>query len=116
MLDALRVRVRREKLSREQRLIFEILDTVLSSFGPVLDRVDDEIDEVEQDVIQRAREESLQRIFSLKRDLIAMRRVVTPMRDFFARDSDEITHLRGMGPMTRCTFATCTTPTSTRRN
>ena len=87
-----------EDLRREQRLIFEILDTVLSSFGPVLDRVDDEIDEVEQDVIQRAREESLQRIFSLKRDLIAMRRVVTPMRDFFARDSDEITHLRGMEP------------------
>ena len=27
-----------------------------------------------------------------------MRRVVTPMRDFFARDSDEITHLRGMEP------------------
>ena len=98
VLDTLRTRVRREQVSREQRLIFEILDTVLSSYGPVLDRVDDEIDEVEQDVIQRAPEESLQRIFSLKRDLIAMRRVVTPMRDFFARDLDEITHLPGMEP------------------
>ena len=98
MLDALRERVRRESLSREQRLIFEILDTVLSSYGPVLDRVDDAIDEIEQDVIAQPREESLQRIFSLKRDLIAMRRVVTPMRDFFARDADEITHLPGMQP------------------
>ena len=49
-------------------------------------------------MIERPREESLQRIFSLKRDLIAMRRVVTPMRDFFARDADEITHLPGMEP------------------
>ena len=98
VLDALRERVRRESLSREQRLIFEILDTVLSSYGPVLDRVDDAIDEIEQDVIAQPREESLQRIFSLKRDLIAMRRVVTPMRDFFARDADEITHLPGMQP------------------
>ena len=65
---------------------------------PVLDRIDDAIDAVEQAVIERPREESLQQIFSLKRDLIGMRRVVTPMRDFFARDADEITHLPGMEP------------------
>jgi magnesium transporter len=71
---------------------------VLSSYVPVLDRIDDAIDEIEQNVIEQPREESLQRIFSLKRDLIAMRRVVTPMRDFFARDTDEIRHLPGMEP------------------
>ena len=98
VLETLRERVERESLSREQRLIFEILDTVLSSYAPVLDRVDDAIDEIEQDVIAQPREESLQRIYSLKRDLIAMRRVVTPMRDFFARDADEIAHLPGMKP------------------
>ena len=98
VLDELRARVRREPPARERALIFEILDTVLSSYVPVLDRVDDAIDEVEQDVIEQPREQSLQRIFSLKRDLIAMRRVVTPMRDFFARDADEIAHLPGMEP------------------
>ena len=98
VLDALRARVRREPLPRERALVFEILDTVLSSYVPVLERIDDAIDEIEQDVIEQPREEILQRIFSLKRDLIAMRRVVTPMRDFFARDADEITHLPGMGP------------------
>lgn len=97
-LDRLRERELREPARREQALVFAILDTVLSSYVPVLDRIDDAIDEVEQAVIERPREESLQRIFSLKRDLIAMRRVVTPMRDFFARDSDEITHLPGMEP------------------
>jgi magnesium transporter len=98
VLDALRARVLREQLDRERVLIFEILDTVLSTYVPVLDRVDDAIDEIEQAVIEKPREQSLQRIFSLKRDLIAMRRVVTPMRDFFARDADEITHLPGMKP------------------
>ncbi len=88
----------------EQALVFEILDTVLGTYVPVLDRVDDAIDEVEQSVIERPREESLQRIFSLKRDLIAMRRVITPMRDFFARDADEITHLPGMEPDDRLYF------------
>jgi magnesium transporter len=98
VIDALRARLAKEPASREQALIFEILDTVLSTYVPVLDRVDDAIDEIEQAVIAQPREESLQRIFSLKRDLIAMRRVVTPMRDFFARDADEISHLPRMQP------------------
>ena len=77
-------RVRLEPHHREQALIFEILDTIMSSYIPVLNRIDDAIDDVEQVqcVIDKPREESLQRIFSLKRDLISMRRVVTPMRDF----------------------------------
>jgi magnesium transporter len=82
----------------ELALTYQILDTVLETFVPVLDRVDDQIDDLEQAVIQKPREESLQQIFSLKRDLIAMRRVITPMRDFFARDADEIAHLPGMEP------------------
>jgi magnesium transporter len=98
VLDELRARVREDPPARERSLIIDILDTVLSSYVPVLDRIDEAIDGIEQKVIDRPREESLQEIFSLKRDLIAMRRVVTPMRDFFARDSDEITHLPGMEP------------------
>jgi magnesium transporter len=98
VLDDLRERVRKQPPARERALIIDILDVVLSSYEPVLDRIDDAIDGIEQDVIQRPREESLQQIFSLKRDLIAMRRVVTPMRDFFTRDTDEITHLPGMEP------------------
>lgn len=104
VLDTLRARLRREPVNREQRLIFEILDTVLSTYIPVLDRVDDSIDDIEQDVVEKPREEALQRIFALKRDLIAMRRVVTPMRDFFARDADEIAQLPGMEPDDRLYF------------
>ena len=51
---------------------------------------------VEDDVLERASTDSLQRIFSLKRDLVAMRRVVTPMRDVFARHAERIAELPGM--------------------
>ncbi len=98
VLDKLRDRVRREPRQREQALNFEILDTIVSSYVPVLSRIDDAIDEIEQEILEQPREASLQRIFSIKRDLIAMRRVVTPMRDFFARDADEIADLPGMQP------------------
>jgi magnesium transporter len=97
-VEDLQKRLKPVEFHGEQALIYRILDTILSSFVPVLDRVDDEIDDLEQEVIERPREECLQRIFSLKRDLIAMRRVITPMRDFFARDATEISHLPGMEP------------------
>jgi magnesium transporter len=98
VLDELRKRLAEAGVRGEQALIYRILDTVIGTYVPVLTRVDDQIDDIEQAVIDRPREESLQQIFSLKRDLIAMRRVVTPMRDFFARDTDEINHLPGMEP------------------
>jgi magnesium transporter len=96
VLDGLRGRLQAQEVRGEQALIYSILDSVIATFTPVLGMIDDDIDEIEQAVIERPREESLQRIFSLKRDLIAMRRVVTPMRDFFARDAEEITQLPGM--------------------
>jgi magnesium transporter len=98
VLNDLRKRLQEAGVRGEQALIYRILDTVVGTYVPVLARVDDQIDDIEQAVIARPREESLQQIFSLKRDLIGMRRVVTPMRDFFARDTDEINQLPGMEP------------------
>jgi magnesium transporter len=98
IIDQLRARLQPAPFPGELAQVYRILDSVFASFVPVLDRVDDQIDDIEQAVIERPREESLQKIFALKRDLISMRRVITPMRDFLARDSDEIQHLPGMQP------------------
>ncbi len=96
-LAELRERFDDEPVRSEQFLVYKILDAVTSTFEPVLSRVDDEIDDIEQNIVNRASTEDLQRIFSLKRDLIAMRRVLTPMRDMFARDAQrfaELPHLQ----------------------
>jgi magnesium transporter len=66
VLDELRARVRSDPPDRERALVIDILDIVLSSYVPVLDRIDDAIDEIEQNVIEQPREQSLQQIFSLK--------------------------------------------------
>ncbi len=95
-LAGVRDRYQDVDMRSEQALIYRILDALAGTFFPVLDRIDDEIDEIEDDVVQRASTDSLQRIFSLKRDLIAMRRVVTPMRDLFARHAERIAELPGM--------------------
>jgi magnesium transporter len=95
-LADLRNRVGTHPLRGEQYLIYKVLDAVISTFFPVLTRTDDDIDEIEETVINEPNEEILHRIFALKRDLVAMRRVVTPMRDVFARDADRITDLPGL--------------------
>jgi magnesium transporter len=103
-LADLRARYNDQPIRSEQFMVYKILDAITSTFVPVLTRVDDDIDELEQDVIDNASTEDLQRIFSLKRDLVAMRRVVTPMRDMFARNADRLAELPGLGTDDRLYF------------
>lgn len=88
----------------EQFIIYRVLDGLTDSFFPVLASIDDEIDDLENDVIAQPTDEQLQRIFRLKRDLVAMRKVITPQRDIFARAADDIIQLRGLEPATRDYF------------
>jgi magnesium transporter len=95
-LADLRARYDEQRVRSEQFLVYKILDAIVSTFIPVLTRTDDDIDDLEQSVIDNASAADLQRIFSLKRDLVAMRRVVTPMRDMFIRNADRLAELPGL--------------------
>jgi magnesium transporter len=94
-LDALRHRYDDQLVRSEQFLVYEILDVVISTFVPVLSRIDDDIDDIEEQVISQPRESELQRIFSIKRDIVAMRRVIAPMRDMFQRRAEHLSTLPG---------------------
>ena len=96
VLEELRHRYDDTEVRSEQFLVYKILDAISSTFFPVLDRIDDDIDEIEETIVAKPDDDVLQRIFALKRDLVAMRRVVTPSRDVFARHIDRIAELPGM--------------------
>jgi magnesium transporter len=83
-------------LHSEQFLLYRVLDTLADSFFPVLSDIDDEIDELESAMIGNPTEQQLARLFQLKRQLVAMRKVVTPQRDIFARSIDELANLPGL--------------------
>jgi len=95
-LHDLRERYPAHPARSELFLVWKILDTVTNTFFPVLTRIDDDIDEIEQDVVREPSEAILQRIFSIKRDLVNMRGVVSPERDMFARNAERISELRGL--------------------
>ena len=95
-LDEQRERLDGRTLHSEQFLIYRVLDVLTDSFFPVLSDMDDQIDDLEAAVLQDPSDAELERLFSLKRELIAMRKVVTPQRDLFARSIDQIAELPGL--------------------
>jgi magnesium transporter len=95
-LDLQREQLNGRLLHSEQFLLYRVLDALTDTFFPLLAEMDDEIDELETAVIASPTDQQLERLFSLKRQLVAMRKVVTPQRDLFARSVDQIAELPGL--------------------
>ncbi|HEY0443251.1 MAG TPA: magnesium transporter CorA family protein [Candidatus Limnocylindrales bacterium] len=64
-------------------LLYALCDWIVDGYFPVLDRLADEIDQLQDDVVERASQWTLQRLFALKRELIALRRATSPAREIF---------------------------------
>jgi magnesium transporter len=94
-LDHQREQLDGRVLHSEQFLLYRVLDSLTDSFFPILSDLDDEIDDLEAAVIAEPTEQQLERLFALKRQLVTMRKVITPQRDMFARSVDQIGELPG---------------------
>jgi magnesium transporter len=89
-------RLEGQVLHSEQFLIYRVFDALTDSFFPPLARMDDEIDQLEDAILAGPSETQLQQLFGMKRTLVAMRKVVTPQRDLFARSIDQLAELKGL--------------------
>ncbi|MCW2925973.1 MAG: magnesium and cobalt transport protein CorA [Thermoleophilia bacterium] len=78
---ALRETFQRVPLGSEQLVVYRILDTLTDSFFPLVERIDAEIEQLEQAVVADPQPEHIQHVMRLKRDLASLRRTVGPMRD-----------------------------------
>ncbi|MCW3064394.1 MAG: magnesium and cobalt transport protein CorA [Solirubrobacterales bacterium] len=97
-LEHLHARFQQRPAGSEQFVVYRVLDTLTDSFFPVLERLDETIDQLEDDIVQHPTDEQLQRIFRTKRLLVTLRRVVTPQRDLAARAIEDIKDLPGLDP------------------
>jgi magnesium transporter len=95
-LDQQRALLDGRALHSEQFLLYRVLDALVDSFFPILSDMDDEIDDLEAAVLANPTDQQLERLFSLKRELIAMRKIITPQRDLFANSVDQIAELPGL--------------------
>jgi magnesium transporter len=58
-----------------------VADGIVDDLFPILDRIADELEDLEDTVLASPRRENLQQIFRLKHHLVGMRKVLSPQRD-----------------------------------
>ena len=61
--------------------LYLVVDEMTNNLFPLLDRIDDEIDQTEDQTLDRPTPQTLTHIFQLKHILIQLRRSISPMRD-----------------------------------
>jgi magnesium transporter len=87
---------RRSGLDRSPVVLHRALDAMTDSFFPLMADVDARIDVLEDRTFSEPGDEVLGEIFSLKRYLVGLRKVITPQRDMFASFAGDLSGLPGM--------------------
>lgn len=95
-LDQLRERMRAGEPRTEEEIVYRVLDVLTDSFLPVLDRVDDEIDLLEEAVVDNAHSDQIGEVMALKRRVGPIRRVALVQRTLFHSVTDVIDRMPGL--------------------
>jgi magnesium transporter len=64
-------------------VLWAIVDWLVDGYFPVFDKLSDEIDQLQDDVISRPNRWLVERLFQVRRDLLAIRHAVNPQREIF---------------------------------
>ncbi len=99
-MDSVRIRISHRKPSDLESpqiaLIYLVIDQLVDSFFPMLDKFDNQIDELEDSILVRPTEQQLGKLFAMKRSLITVRKAITPQRDMFAGITSGVINLPGV--------------------
>lgn len=95
-LEEARERFRAQAPRSEQFVVYRVLDGLTDSFFPILERLDDRMEVLDEEIFDRPAPGQLEEITHLRRQLVALRRVLTPQRDLLARGIDDILEIPGL--------------------
>jgi magnesium transporter len=86
------------RLPTDRRLValYRLLDALVDSMFPFLATLDDRIDDLQDEIFNSPRPEQLVALFALKRQLVDMRKLVTPQRDMVASMLTRVIPIPGM--------------------
>jgi magnesium transporter len=92
-----RDRIRKNKgIIRKQKadyLTYTLLDAIIDGFFPVLENYGERIEELEDEVVTNPTRQTLQKIYQIRRELLALRRSIWPQREainILIRDSSDL--------------------------
>ena len=64
-------------------LVYTLLDALIDTYAPVLNGIEDELEEMELAIFTQFREAGVQNLLRLKRTLVTLRRLLYPLREIF---------------------------------
>lgn len=62
-------------------LLYILLDSIVDEYFPIIDVLAERVEDIEQHIFEKFDKEALEDIFKLKKDLLALRRIIAPERD-----------------------------------
>ncbi len=74
-------------------ILYKIADYLVAEYMPIVEELDEAIDQIEDSVFDRPSPRTLEKLFALKRVLLAMRRILLPQREVLnklARDDYKV--------------------------
>jgi len=86
------------RLHTDRRLValYRLLDALVDTMFPFLAAMDDRIDELQDQIFAGPKEAQLSALFALKRQLVDMRKLVTPQRDMVSAMLAQVIPIPGM--------------------
>jgi magnesium transporter len=70
----------------EDYIVYAILDFIVDNYRPVIDRIQSEVDDLEEEVLRKSRHHGqMDRLYRLRRELLQLKRAVGPMVDVCKR-------------------------------
>lgn len=74
-------------------LLYKIIDNLVAEYMPIVEKIDEAIDHIEDEIFETPHPGTLGRLFTLKRLLLSMRRILLPQREVLnkmARDDYKV--------------------------
>jgi magnesium transporter len=96
LLDEAAKRITRDPPRTEEEAIYRVIDNLTDSFFPVLDGIDNRIDDLMDAMLEKPSQDQREELFHLRRKLIDLRRIAAPQRDILARGGDVLGRLPGL--------------------
>jgi len=62
-------------------ILYKITDKLVAGYMPIVEKIDEALDQIEDQVFDRPSPRTLEKLFALKRVLLAMRRILLPQRE-----------------------------------
>lgn len=85
-----------EAAAPQAAVFYLIMDTLIDSFFPVLSAFDDAIDDLENAILKNPTEKQLGTLFDMKRQIMTIRKVITPQRDMISSLNGGMVAIPGM--------------------